>query len=340
MRSPTLHDIAAELNELARKHPIGELQAIRERRPGNPLFMVNSKATQEHWAFHWGGRTELQFNIGLDEQLYFRHGVAFSFKDSREYKFNELMAVLQPQVKRFNKFMRLHPRTFGDMELWIWDGKKDELAYESRPGPIPRQFLANHMFVFLGKAQPVHKIDYELVLRDFDRLLPLYRYVRSHGKVRPVSMSIDAQFCFRAGRPRLAQPSRLHVASRAQIQEQLRIELRHQVLQAKLCARLVKLHGRTNVDWECRTADGTKVDVAVRRKSAYWFYEIKVAESARACIREALGQLLEYAFWNDAEKVTRLIVVGEHMLDRNAKAYLCRLEKLFGLQIEYEQVAI
>ena len=51
------------------------------------------------------------------------------------------------------------------------------------PGPIPPELVAEGIFVFMGNRQPMDAIDYEAVLSDFDRLLPLYKYVVSHGKV-------------------------------------------------------------------------------------------------------------------------------------------------------------
>lgn len=58
-------EAAAELNQRARGRAIGD-----------------SRTTFDSYAFHVGGRTELQFNIGLesgDEDL--RYGVAFSLEN-------------------------------------------------------------------------------------------------------------------------------------------------------------------------------------------------------------------------------------------------------------------
>jgi len=78
----------------------------------------------------------------------------------------------------------------------------------------------------------------------------------------------------------------------------------------------------------------------VRQNSEYWFYEIKTEDSPRACIRQALGQLLEYAFWPGAHVAARLIVVGEKALDEEGKQYLHTLQERFSLPIEYEQIAL
>jgi len=92
------------------------------------------------------------------------------------------------------------------------------------------------------------------------------------------------------------------------------------------------------VGTECPSGVGTKVDVVVRQKNEYWFYEIKTALTPRACLREALGQLCEYAFWPGAQEAVRLIVAGENALDKEGEEYLLRLRNRFSLPIEYEQI--
>jgi len=63
--SLNISDIANKLNELAPPHLIGTLQDIRtqlkklNRRPGDKIFSTHT--TFDDWAFHHGGRTELQF---------------------------------------------------------------------------------------------------------------------------------------------------------------------------------------------------------------------------------------------------------------------------------------
>ncbi|HEV7397310.1 MAG TPA: hypothetical protein VGN86_12425 [Pyrinomonadaceae bacterium] len=85
-RSPSIPAIADKLSELARRHHIGELQAIRKTlkklkiQPGTKIF--NTQSTFDDYAYHYGGRAELQFNIGHADDGYYnlRHGVAFSFE--------------------------------------------------------------------------------------------------------------------------------------------------------------------------------------------------------------------------------------------------------------------
>jgi hypothetical protein len=83
----------------------------------------------------------------------------------------------------------------------------------------------------------------------------------------------------------------------------------------------------------------TRADVVVRINQEYWFFEIKTPGSPRHCIREAVGQLLEYAYWPGAPEVTRLIVVGAGPLDETGQSYLASLRSRFHLPIDYEQVS-
>jgi hypothetical protein len=57
-------------------------------------------------------------------------------------------------------------------------------------------------------------------------------------------------------------------------------------------------NGAENVADQHASGLGTKIDVVLRRSAKeFWYYEIKTALSPRACIREALGQVMEYAYW-------------------------------------------
>src|SRR5438270_2975479 len=125
MSTPALDKIAEELNRRASAHPVGSLQELRGHRPGVALFRLNGKTMATDWACHWGGRKELQFNIGI-EGSYLRYGVAFSFGESREYKASELVDVLRPKVARFNNFVTRNPKLLSGMDMWAYEYSKDD----------------------------------------------------------------------------------------------------------------------------------------------------------------------------------------------------------------------
>jgi hypothetical protein len=327
--------IAAELNARALSHPIGQLQNIRQklknldRLPGTDIFRIGSKTVVSDWACHYGGRTELQFNIGKDGSggAMLRHGVAFSFETTQALP---TIDVLKPKVRLFNDFLQLYPDKYASMRMWHFHGQIRSDEY--MPGPIPPERVKEGIFLFLGKRLPIEQLNYELILNDFDELLPLYRYVESAGKLQPISMPTEVAFSFSPGYSVKAQTT---IATLTQTD--IDITLRHNVLQEAICQRLVSQFGAENVCDECSCA-GMRVDVVVRRPEGYWFYEIKTAHSPRACIREALGQLLEYAFWPGGQEASRLTVIGESPLDHDGEEYLRQLRSRFALPIYYEQI--
>jgi len=62
--------LAAEINARSNEYSFGKLQELRadlkglKRVSGTMIF--SAQTTFDEWAFHLGGRSELQFNIGLE----------------------------------------------------------------------------------------------------------------------------------------------------------------------------------------------------------------------------------------------------------------------------------
>ena len=337
-RGKTLYSIVSEVNLRAKEHPIGELQEVRKdlkgkRKLQQDIFRLEDpKTTSEEWAFHYGGRTELQFNIGFErvngiDEL--RHGVAFSLQTNQTLP---KIDVLVPKVKLFNDFIRLYSEKYTDMRMWHY---REERSFDYMPTSIPSELITEGVFVFLGKRQPVEYLDYELLLDDLDRLLPLYKYVESGGTLQPVSAARAAPFAFRSG---CTVKRSATVASQAQ--RELDVSLKHNDLQEALYRRLADEYGVENVGTELSSGVGTSVDVVVRQEDGFWFYEIKTLHSPRACLRQALGQLLEYAFWPGSQEATRLVIVGETALDEEGTEYLHALTERFSLPLEYEQISV
>ena len=327
---------AKALNSKAHSYRIGEFQQLRsdlhglKRRPGRNIF--RSETTTDKWAFHYGGRSELQYNIGVDgsNSTMLRYGVAFSFETSRSLP---TIDPLIPKVRLFNYFLRLYPDLYADMRTWHW--RDSRRSSESPPGPIPPELVSEGVFVFLGHLSSVQELDYDRILTEMDRLLPLYEYVESSGRRQPLSKPDKEQFVFRSG-----CTSKAAVTKASYAQQELDVNLRHNQLQCDLHRRLVKKHGADNVGTELPTGIGTSVDLVVRQPNGYWFYEIKTFLEPRACIREAIGQLLEYAFWPGSQEAHRLIVVGETAAGADVQEYCRRLNNRFSLPIQYQQIVL
>ncbi len=115
-------------------------------------------------------------------------------------------------------------------------------------------------------------------------------------------------------------------------------KLIHNYIQNKLDAQLAGQYGRECVGCEVPTGLGTSIDLVVETPKFRWFYEIKVAQTLKACIRQAIPQLLEYAYWSaDGVQVDKLIIVSSHPLSDAGNSYLQRLRDKFGVPLFYQQ---
>lgn len=146
----------------------------------------------------------------------------------------------------------------------------------------------------------------------------------------------DGGFVFRPGHnPKLE--GTVPIASRAASGTAV---LRHNQMQTELYQKMSATYGQNSVGTEVPAGDGTAIDLVVKTDSFVWFYEIKTEESVRLCIRQALPQLLEYAYWRGSETANRLIIVGPSKPPKPCLKYLQYLRKRFGLAIDYEQLEI
>lgn len=331
---PTIETIRDEVNRLAAQHPIGELQRLRKRfrnmgRVGSQVVFGDVRgmarareAGEEHaqdfpYAYHVGGRDELQFNIGIDpfDDFDLRVGVAFSFEPSRSYP---TIDPLLPKVQLFNDYLREHQEQFAD--LWMWYYSDRERSERRRPGPLSPEMAQLHNFVFVGALGRSNDPDYTMILDTLDRLLPIWRFIEENiGSAGPEQ---SAEMPLRTGRP-----DRLSFTTATVAERLLDVNLRHNVLQAALVNELIDEFGEECVGWEQAAAGGGSIDALVLSTSMRTLYEIKTAATARGCVREAMGQLLEYGCWPGALEPSGLVVVGEPDPDPQTTEYLRHLSR-------------
>lgn len=111
----------------------------------------------------------------------------------------------------------------------------------------------------------------------------------------------------------------------------------HNDIQNRLYAYLKDRLGSNNVGTEVDTGSGTAIDVVAREGSKVTFYEIKTGKSVRASIRQAIPQLLEYAYWPDGSRADELVIVSHLPLTKVAARYLSFLRSQFKLPLRYRQ---
>lgn len=336
-----INDVVQVLNKRAPDYKFGQLQHIRrdsipDRQRLASRTPFNSTRRFDDHAFHVGGRCELQFNVGNDKSG-LRWGVAVSLQ--RDHSLPDV-EVQFPKLDKLSEFIRVHGDEFlSDFLMWHWAEFESDSSPEQPPDVVPLSLYKQGYFIFLGKHAPFDAFDPDVVLQDFDRLLPLYRFVEFSTSSFPV-LDEPSKFEFTPGTQRSrAEADYSTTAKRTSGRAQ--VALRHRHIQDVLER---KLHSEpdTRVSRENKNGIGGFVDLIVERDAMYEFYEVKVGNSARACIREALGQLLEYGYWPGAVQPPpgKLVVAGEPCLDDDATKYLQTLRARFDIPIEYLQVNV
>ena len=151
-------EIAYKLNDLSSRYKIGELQEIRKeiknlkRKAGSSIFHDDS-ISEEGWAFHYGGRKELQFNIGFENEG-LRFGLAFSLEPSQSLPD---ISILFPKIYKLNCLIREEPEKFSSYLMWHWQkGKRSEIK-EVRE--IKPELVNSQTFIFFGRIVTESQID-------------------------------------------------------------------------------------------------------------------------------------------------------------------------------------
>lgn len=121
---------------------------------------------------------------------------------------------------------------------------------------------------------------------------------------------------------------------------QRQVWLRHNKLQTELF-RLLDNEFKGCVGTEQSSGSGGYADALVRLSDDRCFlYEIKIAPTAARAVREALGQLLEYAYRPKSLEPEKMVIVAEPELDPDTAHFIQRLNTQFGLRLEYLQVTL
>lgn len=347
----TLKEIADALNRRAPVYDIGQLQHVRKemkgmgRRAPGPIFSASS--VHDDFAFHSGAQGELQFNIGFEDDG-FRHGVAFSFETSQSFpNIDELVK----KVPLFNEYLLEHPSVFDGLQMWEWHEELGKRSAARLPQPLGLQSAKHGRFVFVGKITPLEDLNIDVVLADFDRLFGLYRHVESGGSA-PVAHSPEASVSvgaliaasgtvtvppswvdgFKAGHTPYPELATATFSART-----VDVRLRHNYLQSLIHPVLAREFGDENVGTEQRSASGGEIDFVIRRGSEWILAELKVSSLARWCIRDAVGQLLEYGYLKESNPPSELWVFGVGACTGEDEAYLEVLRSKLGVPLFYRQ---
>lgn len=109
----------------------------------------------------------------------------------------------------------------------------------------------------------------------------------------------------------------------------------HNRIQTKIYNLLIEDFPDDDIGTEIPSNNGS-VDIVRLHQGKKIFYEIKTATTIRVSIRQAISQLLEYAYWTEIPNIEMLIIVGPNPVTDEAVYYLGKLREIFNLPIYYQ----
>lgn len=170
-------------------------------------------------------------------------------------------------------------------------------------------------------------VDHNLFIDNRDRYL-LYDWDKNVEIVK----DNDLPFSFTPSGPNQDKKVRRLTESNFQSQE---ISQLHRKIAMALYETLIQETERCNISCDLANSDGTYIDMVKKEGRQYILYEIKTYNQLRKNIREAIGQLLEYAYWTRNKKIKEIVIVSEKVLDKKAEEYLQFLQVNFRIPISY-----
>jgi hypothetical protein len=161
----TVKEIAEKLNEkaIAESYQISKLPELRKLHLNkkvlpNKIFTSLTIFDDVHkYAFHHGGRDEMQFNFGEEEvggRRYTRCGLCFSLEASQSLP--DPVNDLEPFRKRFNQCIDKHATFFRGFKAWYFkDGVKHG---DYQPQRIPDAWFQYGNLICIGNIinKPLH----------------------------------------------------------------------------------------------------------------------------------------------------------------------------------------
>lgn len=114
-----------------------------------------------------------------------------------------------------------------------------------------------------------------------------------------------------------------------------KMDLVHNNIKDIIYQQLYKEYGN-NVGTENDTGFGSKIDIVRKDNKSLIFYELKTGHNLKLCIREALAQLLEYAYFPGRRNADKIIIIAQHKIDSECTNYLNHIRKEFNIPVWYQ----
>lgn len=147
-----------------------------------------------------------------------------------------------------------------------------------------------------------------------------------------LEIPVDGEFHFSPGHKKRTKSTIVHYKERTN-----QIDSFHNEMQENVYNQLVTKYGSRNVGTEQRTGLGSLIDLVLKEKGSRTFFEFKTSNSLRECVREALAQLLEYAYFPNKSRATKLVITSQHKITPKVTKYFEKLRTEFKIPVYYRR---
>lgn len=170
-----------------------------------------------------------------------------------------------------------------------------------------------------------------------DPAVPSNRYNLLNFICKPNFNDHNNSFSFVSG-----NKDKKEIGNRQSSKLDIEIKYLHNNIQKGLYRILCSEYGKSNVGTENNTGYSSRIDLVVRLKNSIFnFYEIKTDTSVLICIREALGQVIEYVhFRRDPINVDKMFIIGMCPPNEEEIKYIKSLREKYNIPIYYRQYLI
>lgn len=111
----------------------------------------------------------------------------------------------------------------------------------------------------------------------------------------------------------------------------LTVEARHQKIQNGVMQCLYR-EGYSDIK-----AEENHIDIKAKKNGFIHFFEIKTHDTAKECIREAIGQILEYNHYPKGCHASDMFIIGPCKLTSNDAEYIKYLRTFYKMKLYYRQ---
>lgn len=184
----TIQELAEALNEKAitGNFSVAALPELRKKYlhkkqlPAKIFTWQTIKNGESKYAFHNGGRDEIQFNVGeeyINDEAITRFGICFSLEPSPSL--HHPVEDLEPFRERFNECIKTQSDLFEGFEMWYYQNGKRNGNFSAQK--ITDDWFQLNTFICLGDIiekplSALNDADLYEILSGFDKLLPIYEF--------------------------------------------------------------------------------------------------------------------------------------------------------------------